>query len=105
MPKILDGDGRKQDTKGPLKGSKYAAKSTGSVGTSVLLPVEDSRDVVACVNAVLAAGDAIMFSHTTGGGVLAITVYSQGYEATKFYARDVLEVGIILGNIEEAANG
>jgi hypothetical protein len=59
--------------------------------------------VVAAINAVLDAGDAIMFARTSGGGILAITVYSHGCEPAKFYPKSSDEATVVLADIENAA--
>src|SRR5690348_14056643 len=102
MPKIRNGDGDPQDVK-TGKISKYGRRAAGRVGNTVQLDNEHAEAVVACINAVSAAGDAIMFSSTTGGGIVAITVYSNGHKPEKLYCRDADEIAVTLADIENAA--
>lgn len=87
------------------KESKYGKARAGDMGANVCLSLESARDTVASINAVLDAGDAIMFARTSGGGILAITVYSQGCEPAKFYAKSPEEAQDTLADIENAARG
>lgn len=105
MPKILDGDGRRQSTSGPLKASKYGAGRTRNLGDAVCLSTDAARDTVAAINAVLDAGDAIMFARTSGGGILTITVYQKDSEPTKFYPKTADEAQDTLADIENIARG
>jgi len=87
------------------KESRYGRASAGGVVTDVSLPIDDARAVVAAINAVLDARDAIMFARTSGGGILAITVYSQGCDPAKFYPKSEEEATDVLADIENAARG
>lgn len=104
MGKVLDGDGRRQNPHGPIKPSKYVRNAAGNMAGNVQLDIECARDTVACINAVIANGDAIMLSRTASSGILAITVYSQGCDAARFYAKDMDEAQVILSDIENAAH-
>lgn len=87
------------------KTSKYGAARPGGVGAAVQLDTDSARDTVAAINAVLDAGDAIMFARTSGGGILAVTLYSQGCDPVKFYAKDAEEAQVILADVENTARG
>lgn len=94
------GDNR---TKPKTKGGRYGGSAgTGGVGNSLFLDREAATDVVACINAVLSAGDAIMLSRTTNGSVVCITLYS-GQDKEKLYAKDASELQELLAAIENTA--
>lgn len=104
MPAVNKNDPRGDNrTKGKV--SKYGQSAAGDLGADVLLPVDSSREVVACINAVMDAGDGIMFRRTSGGGILAITVYSEGCEPARLYAKGEEQALDILADIENTARG
>jgi hypothetical protein len=88
--------------KGP-GGGKYGKLRDGIVGAGLSIPDELGPALHSCVNAVLASGDAVMFSRTASGGIICVAVYSGQEKPEKFYARDEDELADWLVRIKEAA--
>lgn len=88
------------------KESKYAkVRAERAVGDGMSIPIELGAELRSCINAILAAGDAVMLSRTSGGGILCIAVYANGSPPEKLYARDDDELADLLAEIKAAAEG
>jgi hypothetical protein len=101
-----DKDGNVVGKKGASRGnggkrSKY--RNSGGDGP-VRWDSVDSVALLAAVDAVTEAGDAIVLARTSDGGVLSITVCS-GPERVKFYPKDGLDATRTLLDISKAAGG
>lgn len=95
------GYGAKGDVR--TKASKYGRGKAGTVSHRVPIHSECAESLVACLNAILDAGDALMFSRTSSGGILCLAAYSPGCDPAKYYCRDAEELEVALAELENAA--
>lgn len=101
-----DKDGNTGRKKGGTSGnsgirSKY--RNSGDGGT-VRWDSVDAAVLLAAVDAITEAGDAVVLARSSDGGVLSITVCT-GPERVKFYSKDGLEANRTLLDISKAAGG
>lgn len=92
------GPGKKRAARQRAKAAGKYGRGGRGMGTAVSIAECDPIQLRSCVAAVTAAGDAILFSLTTSGGIVAITIFSDN-GPDKLYAKSQEELAETLQEI------
>lgn len=91
-----------QPVNGKDKRSKYQGAKTGHSLSALRIGQAGGDTLSACVDAVIAAGDAILFGRTSDGGALSLRVLSDGVTEC-WYPTDASELLEVLEAITAIA--